>query len=345
MTHEWVGQAKALLSNQSFHKGAVGVLGDLGLDKYVFGSVDRISPEAPVLVLHAEREEMRLGCAANVVRSLAELSKAMTFSIGVYGVSGDDVSANQLIAKVQDLDTRGDVVILRDATRPTIVKTRFIAGSHHQLLRCDVESSAPVAESIRKDLKKNLQNAPHSYSVLVIEDYGKGLLEPSWLADIFSWCRERGIMTMVDPNRNTNPLAYKGADLITPNVLEAEILLGRSLKKGASDDDAEAAAREIQQKLQIKNVVLKRSAYGMTLLDEAGRVQHFSARAKEVFDVTGAGDTVIAVLAAAQTWGASLMVSTYLANLAAGIVVGKAGAASVSVSELLNALDDDLELK
>lgn len=337
MTHAWVGQARDLLTKPS-QKGAVGVLGDLGLDKYVFGSVDRVSPEAPVLVLHAEREELRLGCAANVVRNLAVLGESTTLKLGVYGISGDDSSADAMSAQLEALGGIDDMVVLRDSSRPTIVKTRFIAGSHHQLLRCDVESSKSVNPSLQSDLKAKLQAAPHSYSVLVIEDYGKGLLQPAWLAEIFAWCRKQGIMTMVDPNRHTPPTAYVGADLITPNVLEAEILVGRSLKKGASNDDVAAAAREIQDKYQIKNVVLKRSAYGMTLLDESGRVEHFSAKAKEVFDVTGAGDTVIAVLAAAKAWGADLLTATYLANLGAGLVVAKAGAATVSREELLAAL-------
>lgn len=337
MTHESVGQVRALLTNPP-QKGAVGVLGDLGLDKYVFGSVERVSPEAPVLVLHAEREELRLGCAANVIRNLATLTQGTSMKLGLYGISGDDASADQMTAKIEALGAIDDLVILRDASRPTIVKTRFIAGSHHQLLRCDVESSAPIAAALVEDLKTKLQHSPNQYSVLVIEDYGKGLLQTAMLAEIFAWCREHRVMTMVDPNRNTDPHAYAGADLITPNVLEAEILLGRSLHKGASDDAAEVAAREIQTKLKIKNVVLKRSAHGMTLVNENGRVAHFHARAKEVFDVTGAGDTVVAVLAVARAWGADLITATYLANLAAGLVVAKAGAATVDRTELLEAL-------
>ncbi len=337
MTQESVGQARTILANPS-HKGAVGVLGDLGLDKYVFGSVDRVSPEAPVLVLHAEREELRLGCAANVIRNLATLAQGTQMKLGVYGISGDDAAADQLALQIESLGSIDDMAVLRDATRPTIVKTRFIAGSHHQLLRCDVESSKPVSSALVDDLKAKLRSAPHAYSVLVIEDYGKGLLNQEMLVEVFQWCRDNNVMSMVDPNRNTNPRAYEGADVITPNVLEAEILLGRSLKKGASDLDAESAAREIQAKLKIKNVVLKRSAYGMTLVDAAGKAVHFSARAKEVFDVTGAGDTVVAVLAMAKAWGADLVLATYLANLAAGIVVGKAGAATVDRTELLEAL-------
>jgi rfaE bifunctional protein kinase chain/domain len=339
MTQESVGQARDLLA-KPFKKGSVGVLGDMGLDKYVFGSVDRVSPEAPVLVLHAEREEFRLGCAANVIRNLASLAAGTEMKLGVYGISGDDANADLLSSSIGALGAISDMAILRDSARPTIVKTRYIAGSHHQLLRCDVESSSPIGESLVLDLKSKLQASPNAYDVLVIEDYGKGLLQPEMLAQILAWCRENSVISMIDPNRNTNPAAYFGADVITPNVLEAEILLGRSLKKGASDQGAEAAAREIQAKLKIKNVVLKRSAYGMTLVDSRGKVSHFKAKAKEVFDVTGAGDTVIAVLAASQAWGADLTTATYLANLAAGLVVAKAGASTVDRAELLAAIDD-----
>ncbi|HVJ65910.1 MAG TPA: PfkB family carbohydrate kinase [Bdellovibrionota bacterium] len=338
MTQELVGQVRSLLTNPPA-RGAIAVLGDLGLDKYVFGAVERVSPEAPVLVLHAEREEFRLGCAANVLRNLAALGSETHLKLGVYGISGDDANADAMTAQIEALGDIDDMVILRDASRPTIVKTRFIAGSHHQLLRCDVESSASVKASLVEDLKNKIKHAPHPYSVLVIEDYGKGLLQPAMLADLFAWAREHGVMTMVDPNRNTDPRAYAGADLITPNILEAEILLGRSLQKGASDEVTEAAAREIQSKFQIKNVVLKRSAHGMTLVDATGQVAHFAARAKEVFDVTGAGDTVVAVLAAARAWGADLITATYLANLGAGLVVAKAGAATVDRAELIDALD------
>lgn len=338
MSQAWVGQARELLTKSS-PSGAVAVLGDLGLDKYIFGAVDRVSPEAPVLVLHAEKEDVRLGCAANVVRNLSELGDSMVSSIGVYGVAGDDLAADQLCSKIEALRGLNDVCVLRDSSRPTILKTRFIAGSHHQLLRCDVESSAPVSDSLKSDLKQRMSSSGTRYQTLVIEDYGKGLFTGTWLPEMIQWCQANEVISMIDPNRNTNPMMYAGADLITPNVLEAEILLGRSLKKGASDETAEAAAREIQKKLSIKNVVLKRSAYGMTLLQENGQITHFRAEAKEVFDVTGAGDTVIAVLAACHSLGASLEVSTFLANLAAGIVVGKAGAATVKVAELLERLD------
>ena len=340
-----LNQAKdhLLHPKESLKLGRVGVLGDLAIDRFVFGSVDRISPEAPVPVLLRDRVEDKPGCAANVVENLAVLAQDLPLEIQITGVVGKDATGIALEAHFDHLSRvlsgRVHRTILVDETRPTTLKTRYIAGSHHQMLRVDEESSAPISSSLETQLLLQIQTQLLQLKCLVFQDYSKGVLTESMTRALIDVARAKKIFTIVDPNRRTPAHFYKGASLITPNVDEAEAILGYSLQKGAENERVAEAGRDLRNKLNLQNVIITRSRHGMTLVNENNEALHFPAIARSVFDVTGAGDTVVAVLAASHACGISLPVSCVLATAAASVVVGKVGTASATRTEILNELE------
>jgi len=333
MAPELLGQAKAFL-DKALPPARLGVVGDLALDRFVFGSVDRISPEAPIPVLAVDNTQDRLGCAANVARGIAALGKPFQTKVEVVGVVGDDLEGRQLVAALKELGTGVSVHVVQDPSRPTTLKTRYLAGSQHQLLRVDRESTAFLSPDIEAQLRAHVSKLWGDLKVLVVQDYAKGLFSETFLAWLFQEARQRGVLTVVDPNPRTPGKFYKGAGLLTPNVSEAEALLGRSLGKGRDDGVVAEACRELRAKFLLDQVLITRSAHGMTLLDDKFQVHHFPSVARAVYDVTGAGDTVVATIAAAHASGASLPVACTLASLAASIVVGKVGTATATVDEL-----------
>lgn len=338
MTSAVLGQARDFLLKGKYSELSVGVIGDVAIDVYVQGSVDRISPEAPVPVLLVEKSFEKLGCAANVVENLLSLEKNLQLKVQLLSVVGQDEAGDKLKKILAQRSTQLGTQLITDATRPTIQKTRFIAGTQHQLLRVDFESSRALDAEVEAALLAKIDQA--QVAGWIVQDYAKGLLSPNVMARLVENSKKRKIPLFIDPHRNTPPSRYRGATLITPNVAESEALLGgRSLHKGRDDKEVSEACAELKEKLDLEMLLMTRSQYGMTLLDKQNKIHHFPALSRAVFDVTGAGDTVVALFVASVLRGASLELAGTLATAAASVVVGKVGAATASVDEILAELE------
>ena len=335
MPQNQVKEAKRFLDDKySSPAKAVLVLGDLGWDKFVWGSVDRISPEAPVPVLRAEKEVQKPGLAANVAENLIEFSKRWNLPVLVSGVLGEDAPGQEMKEHFASLGSQFSSLLAFDKKRPTTFKTRYLASAHHQLLRVDQESQEVISKDIEEKLLSSLEKALPQTSLIVLQDYAKGLFPKNFFQKVVVKAHEHKLRVITDPNMRSAPENYRGVDLITPNVAEASALLQRNIGRGDDNNVAEEAAKEIKKNFGIKSVLLTRSAHGMTLLDENDAVTHYPAIARSVFDVTGAGDTVVAVLSAALARGASLNIACILAMAAASVVVGKVGTATASFEEI-----------
>lgn len=304
-----------------FDQAQVLVVGDVMLDRYWHGATSRISPEAPVPVVRIDQHEDRPGGAANVALNIAALgAQAM-----LVGVTGQDEAAESLHDSLKAAGV--DVHFQRLADQPTIVKLRILSR-HQQLLRVDFEEAFSTdAVMLGRDIETQLDRA----SVLVLSDYGKGALQNH--QTLIQAARQRSIPVLIDP-KGKDFSRYRGASLITPNLAEFEAVVGVSL-----DDNALVAkGRALMDELELGALLITRGEHGMTLLRREQPVLHLPARAREVFDVTGAGDTVISTIAAALAAGEALPEAVALANLAAGIVVGKLGTAAISAPELRRAI-------
>jgi len=300
-----------------FSSARVLVAGDVMLDRYLFGGTSRISPEAPVPVVHVRDTDDRPGGAANVAVNLASLGA----STALLGYVGDDDEAKvlQSILRARDIDCRFSVT----NRWPTITKTRVLSRSQ-QLIRLDREERCNDPDmTLCKPLKEALQNI----DVAILSDYGKGAL--SDVADMIAVCRDKGIRVLVDP-KGTDFTKYAGATMITPNQIEFEAIAGFC----NTDEELVQRASRMLQDLNLEALLVTRSDKGMLLLETGRDPLFLSTQAREVYDVTGAGDTVIATLAAALGSGAPFPVAANLANIAAGIVVRKIGVATVTPSEI-----------
>jgi D-glycero-beta-D-manno-heptose-7-phosphate kinase len=298
------------------------VLGDVMLDEFVWGDVTRISPEAPVPVVDVRRESIHLGGAANVLANLVALGTSGT----VVGVVGNDLAGERLSSSLANLNNGVSLIV--DETRPSTTKTRIVA--HNQLVvRADRESRAPVSGHIEDQIIATLRNALANADAFVVSDYDKGVITPRILEEILPLAYER-VPVLIDPKmRNFN--SYRPATLITPNHHEA---MRMSNTEDDSDEGLHQAATLIREKLKCDAVLITRGDRGMMLLDQEDRPAYVKTAAREVYDVTGAGDTVIATLSAALASGATMIEAAMLANHAAGIVVGKVGTATASLEEL-----------
>ena len=305
------------------------VLGDVMLDEFVWGDVTRISPEGPVPVVDVRRESVHLGGAANVLANLISLGAHGW----VVGVVGSDFAGERLREQLRQLNSGGDGGVIVDETRPSTTKTRIVA--HSQLVvRADRESRAPVGSQVEGQIIEQLKEGLAEAHALVVSDYDKGVVTPRILREVLPVAYER-VPVLVDPKlRNFN--SYRPATLVTPNHLEA---LRMSGTEDHSDDGSHDAARIIQQKLGCDAVLITRGDRGMMLLERGAQPVYVETAAREVYDVTGAGDTVIATLAAALASGATMVEAATLANHAAGIVVGKVGTATATADELLATFD------
>ncbi|MGZ9108993.1 MAG: D-glycero-beta-D-manno-heptose-7-phosphate kinase [Micavibrio sp.] len=307
------------------------VIGDIMLDRFVYGEVHRISPESPVPVLTVKREAMMLGGAGNVVSNLCGLGVRAQLVTLV----GNDPEAGMVRQMVAECGGDGSMV-MGSEDRPTIVKTRFLA-SNQQLLRTDYERNAPVAGELEKKIIVLAEAAIEKAHAVILSDYGKGLLTAAVVQAAIRAAQKAGIPVLVDPKARDYAI-YRGADIVTPNKKELAEAVG--LPTG-NDDEVIAAAQVLIQTSGIQAVVATRAQDGMTVLQGGQNPVHLKTKAREVFDVSGAGDTVIATIAAALTAGASLYQAAALANFAAGVVVGKVGTAPVHKNELLEVLDND----
>ena len=310
------------------HKCKIMVVGDVMLDKYYYGEVTRISPEAPVPITHVTGEKETLGGAANVAHNLALLG----CQTSVAGYVGDDYHCDSLIAKLtaKGIDYKG----LVSTNRPTTTKLRIIGG-HQQMLRLDFEEDDPIEAHYAARLQNYVeQKLSESLDAVIISDYGKGACTEAACQMIIKACHDHGVPVVVDP-KGANWLKYAKADYITPNVKEVnEILIDRIKNE---DLQVERAAHYIMRKYKLKNVIVTRSEKGMSLVREQD-TEHIPTRAQDVFDVSGAGDTVIAVFAMALAGGLKAKDGAFLANLAASVVVAKLGTYAVSQEELLTEL-------
>ena len=304
-----------------FSSTRVVVAGDVMLDRYLFGSTGRISPEAPVPVVHVQETDDRPGGAANVAVNLA----ALGVSTRLVGVVGKDSAADALARILGD---RGiDCAFAAATDRPTITKTR-VQSRGQQLIRLDEENAAAMpGEAMIAALRGALDGA----GAVVLSDYGKGALAD--VAAMIAACREAGVPVLVDP-KGTDFDKYRGATIITPNQSEFEAVAGHS----ANDEELVARARALMQELELDALLVTRSEKGMLLVEEGQEPVFLSTQAREVYDVTGAGDTVIATLAGALASGENFPAAAALANLAAGLVVRKIGVATVTPGELSAAL-------
>lgn len=312
---------RVTLSIPDFSRTRVVVAGDVMLDQYLFGSTGRISPEAPVPVVHIGKTDDRPGGAANVAVNLASLGATTE----LLGVVGNDGPADILEGV---LSQRGiDCLFHRVNDRPTITKTR-VQSRGQQLIRLDQENAAPLSDGHLADqLASTLDDA----GAVILSDYGKGALTD--VATMIARCREAGVPVLVDP-KGTDFAKYRGASLMTPNQSEFEAVAGVA----TSEEDLVERGLEMLESLDLDALLVTRSEKGMLLLEGGNEPLFLSTQAREVFDVTGAGDTVIATLGAALAAGEALADAAALANLAAGLVVRKIGVATVTPTELRVAL-------
>ena len=294
------------------------VVGDVMLDRYWFGAVDRISPEAPVPVVRIQNEEERLGGAANVASNVVALGAQAS----LLTVVGDDEASHKLEALVSQTGITPHFA--RDAQMQTIVKLRVI-GRQQQLIRLDFEK-APQREMLASQTETFGRILP-AHQAILFSDYGKGGLQH--IPDMLALARRASIPVLVDP-KGSDYARYTGATVITPNRAELQEVVGR----WSSEAELRHKVHALREKLQLQALLLTRSEEGMTLFDAEGEM-HVQAQAREVFDVTGAGDTVIGVLAALVASGMTLRQAMPWANCAGGVVVGKFGTATVSYGELL----------
>jgi len=314
-----LNREKLLEIFQGFKNLKVLVVGDLILDRYLFGKVERISPEAPVPIVEVEREEFRLGGAGNVASNLRALG-VETYLCGVVGVDYASSIIRGLLKEkgVKDL-------VVEDLQRPTTEKTRIISMSQ-QLLRIDSESKKKIEGEV---LKKVLERLDIEVDGIIVSDYAKGVV----CKEVMDRVKEKEIFFSIDP-RPINKELYMGAYLMTPNEKEA--------KEMQKEDNLEALGWKLKEELKLKTLIITLGAKGMALFDKEFKV--FPARAKQVYDVTGAGDTVIAVLSACSLLGIDWELSCELANVCAGIVVGKLGAVSPTPEEILEYVDEGKEV-
>lgn len=302
------------------------VIGDIMLDKYVSGNVTRISPEAPVPVVKVSDEWSTLGGAANVAANVATLGGEAVLC----GLIGNDSSSKELNAICQKYNIQSELIL---GDQPTIVKTRVVSGQ--QIVRFDREEELVWSEAQLTELTTKLESLIPNSDVIVLSDYDKGTLSDNVLNLVFGLANQNGVRVLVDPKR-ADWSAYNGAFAITPNLVELQ-LTQQGQKVENEDNSVVSVCNSLRDAFSIENIIATRSSYGMTLVKSDG-ILNIPTRALEVFDVSGAGDTVLAALGVNLAEGKSISESAFIANAAAGIVVSKRGTAVVSRNELVTFL-------
>ena len=303
------------------------VVGDVMLDKYYFGEVTRISPEAPVPIARVTKVKETLGGAANVVHNLALLG----CQTSIIGQVGRDNHGEIFLSKLDALGVNFSGVI--ETSKPTTTKIRVISG-HQQMIRLDFEDATELDTSATDELLKNFSAQLNDVDAVIVSDYGKGVCTKKVCREIIGACRAAKKFVVVDP-KGDNWQKYFDASFITPNLKEFNAVLPKKIPN--VDTQIEESARKVIDEFNLRGLVVTRSAEGLTLVD-GEKISHVKARAQEVFDVSGAGDTVIAVFALALAGGLDSSTAAYLANVAAGVVVAKVGTYAVNRDELLSAL-------
>ena len=310
----------------------IAVVGDLMLDHFLFGRVDRISPEAPVPVVRFDRDEYRLGGAANVAHNI----RAIGAHVDLVGVVGDDDAARQLRAELQACGI-DDASLVASAGRPTTRKVRIVTSRNQQVARLDYERDGDLSPDVLAALAAQVARAAGRADAIVLSDYRKGVVAPEIIAAAVTAARTARRPLLVDP-KVPQAERYRGATLVTPNHHEAELMTGLTIR---TSEDARRAARDIHERTGA-SVLITWGEHGMWLLDATGSPfieEALPAAAREVSDVTGAGDTVIALLALCLAARAPLLDAARVANLSAGLVVARFGPAVMTLDELTAALD------
>lgn len=333
MTH-----LKSIIRN--FPKTNILIIGDLILDEYIWGSVERISPEAPVPVVWAKKRTYVPGGAANVAANIRSLDGR----VSLMGVTGEDKNKDILLSELKIRKISGEG-IFTESQRHTTLKTRVIAG-HQQVVRVDWEHTDSLSPQLNQKILKFVQKNIDGFDGIIIEDYGKGVINMHLLEEIISLARQHKKVITVDP-KEEHFQYYHGVTAITPNRKELENAI-RNLKikdttnrfrlnqdRLFTDKDIDIAAGEIMQYLDLQSLLVTLGEHGMRLFEKGGRSTHIPTAALEVFDVSGAGDTVIAAFTLGLCAGANKLQAAHIANFAAGIVVGKVGTATTNRKELL----------
>ncbi len=305
------------------------VVGDLILDHYIFGEVERISPEAPVPVVWARREKYVGGGTANVGLNIIDLEA----KVSLCGIVGEDYFGKVLLSLVEKkkIDTS---FIIKDKKRPTTLKTRVLAR-HQQVVRVDWESHEEMSLDTCNKILRKVKKAIDKFDAIILEDYGKGMINSYLVEGLVSLCKKKSKIITVDPKEEHLDY-YEGVTALTPNLKEAEYTAGFKVKKSS---DIEILGNAIIEKIKPKALLITLGEEGMRLFCES-KDYKIPTTALEVFDVTGAGDTVIAVFTLSLTAGASFLDAAILANFAAGIVVGKLGASTTHPQELREVIDN-----
>ncbi|MBR3498878.1 MAG: D-glycero-beta-D-manno-heptose-7-phosphate kinase [Selenomonadaceae bacterium] len=303
------------------------VVGDVMLDKYYFGEVTRISPEAPVPIARVMEIKETLGGAANVAHNLALLGCRTS----IIGQIGRDNHGEIFLSKLKNCGVDYSGVI--ESSKPTTTKTRVISG-HQQMIRLDFEDASELDGAATDELLKKFSAQVDGVDGVIISDYGKGVCTKKICREIIGACRAQKKFVVVDP-KGDNWQKYFDASFITPNLKELNAILPKKISN--VDAQIEEAAQKVIDEFNLRGLIVTRSAEGLSLID-GEKISHIKARAQEVFDVSGAGDTVIAVFALALAGKLDAAAAAYLANVAAGVVVAKVGTYAVNREELLNAL-------
>ncbi len=304
-------------------------IGDLMLDRFMHGKIERISPEAPIPILHLTRTQEMLGGAGNVGHNIATLG-GRALLVGLVGTDPLADTVRRLAGGIAGIVP----CFVPTAQRPTICKTRFIAAQQ-QVVRADEESRLPLQPDEQQDLLAMVAQCLPDASAVILSDYGKGVLSPAIIDHVIAEARRRGVPVFVDPKTDDFG-RYRGATCITPNTQELALASGMAV---GDDDAVAAAAGKVLADAAAAAVLVTRSERGMMLVEAGGGAHPVPARAREVFDVSGAGDTVIAAMALAHASGLSLRQSMHIANAAAGVVVSKLGTATVTVAEVLGEME------
>lgn len=321
---------KSVISN--FHKAKVLVVGDLILDEFIWGKVTRISPEAPVPVVWVDSENFMPGGASNVANNI----RAMGGQVYLAGVVGNDDRGRILRSLLKDKGVNADG-IFTDSSRPTTQKTRVIAH-HQQVVRIDREELKPLGENVLKKITAYVHQRLKEVDALIIEDYGKGVIVPSLVQEAVKAAKKYNKIITVDP-KETHFSYYQGVTTITPNHHEAASAVGFAIK-----DDATLvkAGKKLLEKLKCEAVLITLGENGMSLFQKGKPMTKIPTIAQEVFDVSGAGDTVIGTYTLARAVKASPMEAAHISNCAAGIVVGKVGVATTGTEELLERIKKEI---
>ncbi|HAX91295.1 MAG TPA: bifunctional heptose 7-phosphate kinase/heptose 1-phosphate adenyltransferase [Rhodospirillaceae bacterium] len=299
-------------------------IGDVMLDRFVYGAVERISPEAPIPVIRVLRETTTMGGSGNVVRNLSTLG-GCTDMVGVIGHDQAGYDLAELVASMNQVSS----YLLTDNSRPTTIKTRYIGGSQ-QLLRADQESNLPISTQIEDQVLMRVRNALEGCQIVILSDYAKGVLTDRVVREVITLCREQNKPVLIDP-KGRDFSRYKNAFMLTPNRKELTEATGLPVK---TVEEAEAAARKLIIDHDLDGILAKLGGDGVCLVMRDKPAKHFHTTSKEVFDVSGAGDTVVATLALAIAGGISLEDSAALSNIAGSIVVSKIGTAAISLQEM-----------